>query len=467
VEGWSGYVVSGGTRCDYEPATGAFYRKVKTVAPAAGITGFTVVVDTQFLSGTTPPAWVAPRAGYNSQLVGKDYPASSQIGVTVTVFYDRRGTLRPVSNYSQIAERLVTTKRVRSEADIRVLDIGSVTKEGLPLSLSAGLLHLTGAVSYASTVKANLAATSAGIATGEQGTGAASTVSGPPSLTTVASPVSAGQLLTNGCAYACWGGTAVPGFSLSAENGLPVAGSVASPAQALLTNQTNSGITFGNSIPADYRADLLLATPTPVLVRLDPRLENLPLRSGLAGCGVGTTGAEAFLSATGYLRTTESGATGLVESCAVARATAIEFFPTTFAPHGVIRVELVRASANCLVQGAAHAATTAFDYRAVVKYFNGTDYVEAATVVPGQTESQLKPGLMIASVGGGKKLGDYVATWASVASDQVANVHSKGVAQVKVPPIVSITSQPVRAADEASVVSLSVGALSCSAEDAR
>lgn len=466
---WSGYVAAGSAaRCDYEPVTGAFYRSVKVVAAEPGIRGFTVVVDTQFLSGATPPAPVSPLSGYDTQTVGKDSPAASQIGVSVTVFYDRRGTLRPVSHYTQIAERLSTTSRVRSEADVRVLDVGSVTADKVPLTFSAGLLNLTGSVSYASTVNANLAATSAGLATGEQGGGASRTLEAPPSLTTTATAETAGVLPVGACSYACWGGTSLPGFSLSADDGLPTAGTEAGPAQVLVTDLTNSGLTFGNSV-SDYRPALDLSPP---LVRLDPSASSGS--SGLSGCAVGATGSASYLSASGYLKTTEADLTGIVESCAVARAKPVELFPTSFAPRGVVRIELERASARCSVQGSAHAASTSYDYRAVVRYFDGTDYTTAATVVPGLITDPLESVPLTTSVGGGHTLGDYISSWSALTSDKVVDVRRAGVTNVNLPGIVNIASTPVRpdatapsGLDDNSVVSLTVGALSCRAEDAR
>ena len=64
------------------------------------------MVDTQFLSSATPPLPVSPPTGtngYTNQIAGKDRPASSQIGVTVTVLYSDQGTAKPVTTYTQIA----------------------------------------------------------------------------------------------------------------------------------------------------------------------------------------------------------------------------------------------------------------------------------------------------------------------------------------------------------------------------
>lgn len=473
--GWTGYVAAGSaSRCDYEPANGAFFRTVKTIPASAGTTAFTLVVDTQFLSGATPPVPVSPLSGYNTGAVGKDSPASSQIGVTVTVLYDRRGTLRPVSSYTQIAERLRATTRVRSEADVRVLDLGTVTKEKIPLSLSAGLLDLAGSVSYASTVGANLAATSAGLATGEQDAGASATLQAPPSRTTTLNNAGAGSLSTFGCLYACWGGTSIPAISLSADQGLPLAGSPTSPAQVLLTDLGQGGLGFGAGAADTYRPALDLVAP---LVRMHPDAAAVP--SGIsAGCVPGPTGPSAYLSGSGYLRATDSDDSEEVESCVVARAATLELFPTGFAPHGVLQLELTGASAGCLVAGSGHTASTSYDYKAVVRYYDGNpdggDYTVAANIAKGATSDPLEGVPLTTSIGGDRKLGDYIASWSSLTTDQVLDTAAAGAAQVKLPGVLKIVSQPVRpdatvtsGLDEGSVVSLTLGALSCRAEDAR
>jgi hypothetical protein len=144
----------------------------------------------------------------------------------------------------------------------------------------------------------------------------------------------------------------------------------------------------------------------------------------------------------------------------------VVLFPTSFAPKGVVRVELEHASARCRVQGNAHTASTSYDYRAVVKHFNGVDYTTAATVVPGMVDDPLEAIDLSVSVGGGKTLDEYVASWSALTADKVVDERSSGVTQVKLPGIVKIASESLRA-DDGSVVSLTLGALGCRAEDAR
>ena len=453
---WRGYVDPGGARCAYEPA-GAFYRFVYTTS--AGSAAFTVVVDTQFLTGATPPQPVVPRAGYNTQSTGNDSPSSSQIGVTVTALYRNRGTLRPVSTYTQLADQPIATTRVRAEAHVTALDSGSVSLTNGAVSLSAGLVNLVGSLTYASTAQANLSAVSAGQATGLQASGAVASASAPPSVAGATTPATEGWLTSSSCPFACWGGSSAVRAALSSDNALPNAGSQSAPMQALVTDKTRNGISFGNSQPSDYVATLHLVPPL-VQVATDASAGD----SGIsAGCVGGGPGAASFISGGGYLATTATA----VDSCAVARTSVISIFPTSFAPKGVVQVELKRASARCLVQGTSHAATTSVDYEAAVRYWKeGAGYQDAGTITSGMSNDPLDSVDLTTVVEGAKTLGTYIASWSALTSSEVTAVATGGVAKAALPGVVTISSQPVRA-DAPSVVSITIGALNCSDEDRR
>jgi len=471
---WGGYVAETGARCAYEPAVGVFYRTVRQVPAANGIAGFTVVVGTQFLSGTTPPQPVTPAAGYDTQTTAGGRPASHQIGVTVTVLYADRATLRPTSTFTQISNQLPATTRVRAEAGATALQVGSVTLNNGPVSLSSGLLNLTGSLTYASTVTANVSGVSAGLATGQTSTATSETVTAPPTTTATVKAPGAGSLGTTGCEIACWGSTQLALPQLSAAQGLPNAGAAATPVQALLTDIVNSGVSFGNSPSTDYRPGLKL---TPPLVKVDPNAVSAA--SGIAsGCALGTTGTSSYSTASGYLRTTEVAAAtepSVVDACVVARSSSVSLFPTDFAPRGVVLVELQRAVARCRVETTAHNASTSYDYEAVVKYWDGSTYQTAGTVTPATTTDPLD-GIELATtaVGGSKFLGDYIASWSALTGPEVTATAAGGQANLKLPGIITISTQPVRndataadGLDATSVVSLTVGALNCSAVDAR
>ena len=454
-----------------------FYRVVR---PG---TDFTVVIDTQFLSDATPPAGTAPQpvpppTNYNSfpTQTGEDsQPASRQIGITVTVLYRDRTTVRSVSSYTQIADRPVTDVRVRAEANVTALEVGSETTQGAPLSLTAGILDLAGSLNFTSTVNANLVATSASLATGAQGIGASASRAAPPSSSTASSPTDNGGWLDDTrCGLVCWGGTRVDVAPMSAANGLPLAGSQTTPMQALITAKGgHDGMSFNNSPATEYRPLLQL---TPPLLRLDTNAVLVP--SGItADCVPGGSGTPAYVAAGGYLLTTpvtDPVRPGTVESCATARTSSISLFPTDFAVDGVIVVELTRATARCTVSGAAHNASTRYDYSAVVKYWNGTAYQAVATIVPGMTSDPLEAVPLTSPVGGGHKLGDYIASWSALMSSEVTTTATGGVAEVTLPGVVTIASQPLRPdlgspdlLDAASTMSVAVGALGCHAGDRR
>lgn len=471
--GWTGYVAPTATRCSYEPATGAFYRTVRQIPAAEGISAFTVVTSTQFLSESTPPAPVTPLPAYNTQSAVGGRPASSQIGATVTVLYTDRASLRPTSMSTQIARQPPLTTRVRAEAVANAVEVGSVTPAGAPVTLSAGLLSLTGSLTHASNVIANLAGTSSGLATGEKATGASKTVSAPPSLGSSVELAGAGSLGVAGCDYACWATTRVDVPDVSATAGLPLIGSPSAPAQALLTSLSNNGISFGNSPVADYRPELQLSAP---LVRLDP--EAVSASSGVsAACALGSSGTLSYVTASGYLRTTATDAetnSGTVESCAVSRTSSVSLFPTEFAPRGVLLIELRHAAVRCRVAGASHTPSVAHDYEAVVRYWDGESYETAGTISQATTTDPLESiDLATTQTGGGMTLGDYISSWSALTASEVTTSAVSGQAQVKLPGVMTLTTQPVRehatiaTGDPTSVVSLTVGALSCSAMDAR
>ena len=477
---WTGYVPADGARCSYEPQSGEMYRYV-VPHPATGtdpLAGFQVVVDTQFLSAPRSDGSsqvLAPPAGYNTQSAGNDSPVSSQIGVTVTVLYDRQGTTRPVTTYTQIADQPASAKRIDLAATATAVDIGSITAANGAESLQAGLLDLAGSLTFASTATASLTAASAGLATGEQGAGASTTVAAPSAVGIVPAPAGG---IDGTCGLACWGASQLDRGAVSATDGLPNVGSAANPMQARLTDLTNLGLSFQSGAATDYRPGLDLSGP---LARLDSGAAATA--SGVsATCAPSGTGAPALVRASGFLRTTPmTDATPTAEACAVSSASTISLFPTSFAPDGVLQVELVRATARCVVSGAGHVAgTPTFDYRVVVRRHvppaspDGTDgYVDVLTITPSLTADDLAaidPAPL--DVGGGHTLGDYVASWSALDPGTVELTAANGRSAVSLSGVLKLTSQPVRllpdgTVDPASAVSVTLGQVGCSALDAR
>ena len=156
----------------------------------------------------------------------------------------------------------------------------------------------------------------------------------------------------------------------------------------------------------------------------------------------------------------------------IGRSSAISLFPTSFAPRGVVQVELVKGVALCTVSGTAHASVATADYEAVVRYWNGSAYQTAATVTPSNVSDPLTTVPFNTAVGGGHTLGDYVASWSS---DREQDHQDAGHGPRR---RCSFRGghdrlQPVWKPDttangnSSSAVSVTLGALKCSAQDQR
>ena len=131
-----------GARCSYEPSTGAFYRSVTKIPPAPGTVGFTVVVSTQFLTGATPPQTVEPPTGptgYNSQSLdaGEATPLTPRSASRLRCCTPR-GTVHPVTSYTQLYDQPTSTLRTRAEVGATTLEIGSSTKSNGAVSAGGG-----------------------------------------------------------------------------------------------------------------------------------------------------------------------------------------------------------------------------------------------------------------------------------------------------------------------------------------
>lgn len=472
----SGFVAVDGARCAYEPPAGtAFYRVVRELAdPTMG--DHTVVVDTQFLSDETPPAAVVPDAAYDSQTTGKDNPPSNQIGVTVTVFSKRFPSRQPVTLYTQIASQPPPFTRLRVRSGVRVLEIGSATGYGtaaVPLGLSAGVLNIVGSVSTASKITLNRGAVTATRGTSLSSFGLSAVHGAPPALAAVDTSDALGEgALSEGCSLACWGASALNAVPVSSDNGLPFVWDQATvtPARAEVTGATNNGLSFGNATdPADYDPTLGFTGSPVSLVRLDTTAPRSAPPAWMC-----TSPGSAHVSGAGYVASTATD----VDTCAAASATVVELFPTASAPDGVVRIELVAASATCRVQGSTHVPTATYDYQLVIEYWDNAATPAAGykTVGPitAATATDLLAGVDLTTpVGDGKQLGNYIASWSSVTPDRVKAVTSPYTAEVNIPGIVTISTQPTLPDPDATDtidppgVSLTMGALSCYAEDRR
>jgi len=477
---WSGYVTGSTGRCPYEPATGSFYRKVEKTGD------YVLVTDTQFLdslSRVSPPALYEPRVAdrpstgripagtYDSEVGGIDTPVSAQVGVTVTAFFLNRGTLRPVSAYTQISEVVLTPTRVRGVANARALEIGGITPSGDALSVSAGDMNVAGSVARASSATVTTYAVSARRSTaGAVGTRLSAIA--PPTSTTTAPPVSAGTLTGSDCAtsYVCWGSGVLDPVTVNADGGLPTARSGTGPVEARLTAEP--GVTFRSTVGPD---DLGLVRSVALGLRAPD-----PVVGGVSGSPEVTTSAcgpsrGGLVTGRGFMQTTAA----MVDTCSEAGASTVSLFRTGFAPNGVLRLTLTSAAARCTVNKVAAEVATS-NYVLSVQYADpnagpgASPAGYSAPIVISRASNSASvgnlPNLNTTSVAPGRVLGDYIDAW-SLATPSVSITPTT--ASASVPGALTLISRPLRdradgpGLDPASTVSLTLGSVGCSAEDAR
>jgi type II secretory pathway pseudopilin PulG len=499
---WNGYVAAGGSaRCGYEP-TGALYRYVIAAGTNSVPANFAVVLDTQFVSATTPSAVVAPVSTFDTQVAGRDRTPVQQVGVTATVLFKDHAAWKPVTVYSQIASHTPATAQIKLAAAAAALEIGSAAPpvtagaDAESLSLAGGQMELTG--SLFNTSEANASLTSIGAAssvTGRQA-GASLAVSAP--YTNLVN-LNAGQGdLVSACSSICWGATVITPFVVSADNGLPRAGATGlvgliNPVQTLLPdNATRDGFRFrtGAVTLPGLSADLVTLDATPpageLLTDLVPNLVG-----GLYQCAPSLTGPTSHVTASGYLNSTDETAPSnpiTADACGAAKTNAVRILPTSTAPDGLVRIT-VRSSARCTVTGAGHTPSLSKDYRAEVEYWKWTpsllnilgivlfpghgSYVSAGVITPSTvTDPLASVSLASIPVSDTNDLGDYIESWAGLTKTGVQSATTDtavgATASLTVPALVTIQTKPVRgSADPSSAVSISAGASSCYAEDNR
>lgn len=484
---WSGYVPSSSAaRCWYEPA-GALYRTVLPGGTTAVPNGFALVIDTQFVSATVPSSLVTPIATFNTQLSGKDRAPAPQVRVTGTVLYSDHGRWRPVTAATQIAQRVPLDPQIKLQADATVLNVGSAEMLGTEsVSLTAGQLHLAGSLYDASEAEASLTAVSGANSVNGRQSGASLAVAAPYSnLITLNTGVGG---IGFGCNDSCWGATAIPPFVVAADNGLPRAGvqglgALLGPVQTMLPdNVTRDGFQFRNGATALPGLGSVIASMDATAV---PGELLHALGSVTNGCAFNVAGAGSHLGAAGYLNSTDD--TNLsypdrVDACAGGRMDVIRILPTTTAPGGLIRIT-ARAVAQCAVTTVNHSPSASADYQAEVEYWKWTPglvvagitvlpgsghYVSAGVITPTTTVDPLAAVPLATMVSDSTTLGDYIDSWSGLKASDVTRSATGHIAQVTVPALVSIQTQPVRGVgDPSSAVTLAVGSAGCYAEDNR
>jgi hypothetical protein len=485
---WTGYVPAAKRCSAYEPAAGPFYRRVDDVArPSGGV--YTVVTDTQFMDSTASspyaPQPLTPTSGYDSAREGFDKPASSELAVTVTVFYQSKNTLRLVTTYTQISEVVRSPVRVEGKANAAAITMSSTDGDDLSLSMGAGNVDLAGSLSSVSKASATLSSIAARQSSDDALGLRVGTVVAPPTATldpALADTAGGSMPSSASCLFACWGATQIERFTASADGGLPAltGGGSGDPLSPVEARGTGSALSFGKtatSSPSPYLPDLQLLAAQPIV--------NLPATSAIAPAVCGASRGGSF-TGRGYLRTTSAS----VDTCAEAASGGVALFPTTFAPDGVVRLTLNYAATRCTVNPTASTRAATYLYSFDVEYFDPeiAGYRKASTVYDSSTGSALPAESLgslrdkVVKVAAGTspelKVGSYIASWSSPASPLVAAPKTTLTsAEAALPGVVQLVSQPLRprrasqpageTIDPSSTLSLTLGAVSCFASDKR
>lgn len=480
VAAWTGYVAAASTsRCSYEPAAVAMYRKVIPAGSPELPPGFAVVLNTMFVSGATTPVVVAPAGGYDSQVAGKDHPPTYQVGVSATVIYSDRRGWKPVTYYTQMASATPAETRIKLDARATAIEVGSATTAEENITLTGGQLELNGSLSTTSQARASLS--SIGSASSIIGRRSGAALSADAPYTNLVNLNATAGDLYSGCSGPCWGATLIPPFVLSADNGLPRAGvqglpSVINPVQTLMPdNITRDGFQFRTQSPT-------LSGLVQPLVSLDavPPVGSVltNLVNGLQNCAFSLTGPVSHLTGSGFLNSTDETALTnpmSVEACGGAHTNVIRVLPTSFAPDGLIRIT-ARSAARCTVSGLNHTPAATASYRAEVEYWRWslTDallglsgrYVSAGVITPSTTTDPLSSVPLTTPVSAIRTLGDYIESWTGLIADRVTRTASGHVAETTIPALVTVLTKPV-AGEPETALSVAVGAASCRAEDNR
>ncbi|NYD57668.1 hypothetical protein BKA08_001906 [Nocardioides marinisabuli] len=485
----TGYVDADAGRCDWEP-DGAFYRVVRTTTgphPDPDLEGFVVVTATQFLDAQTPPGWKEPRPGYDTETTGSDVPASSQVGVTVTVLRDRPSDRSPVTTYTQIARSYQTRTQVRATADATALEVGvklpgPTDTDGNAVSATGALLHLDASLVASSRVDLAGAGLTASAGTGENAGTTRATGTAPPDTALTWSSSTSNDLIGTDCVVVCWGGGETSGtWTPATADGLPGIGTPTAPVGvALKTPSAGAGFALrvGMGDSPDYLPGLGVTNP---LVRM----RDGDVTSGMTGCQPSLDNGSLRLHSAGWAHTTDHRTGGGADACAATHSAEVSVLPLANGGPRVT-VQLRSAYARCQVTGPGHVANPpSYGFTADVKVYGpaSTTTPVLSRTLTSSTSSDTLPDPATVMVGD-RPLSTWIDSWSAASPGAgITTVVGDGVVRVDIPSVVSILTQPLRqrrdatgtlvvqddapVPDPQSALSVTVGSVSCSAEDHR
>jgi prepilin-type N-terminal cleavage/methylation domain-containing protein len=472
----SGYVSStSNLRGSHDPTSGAFYRVV-TASMSSPNSSYSMTVDTQFLQTTsTTAAAVSPSSSYNSATVGSDLPPTQQVGVTVTMGWTLKGTAKSYTVFTQIADtdqmkhnaaaattgQTVTAQASSSAARLATYSSGAESYIIVGVADAHGSVGTTASASGDAQGGSLDPSTASGVATV---VGATNSV-GAPADTTTSTTNSSGITLAGDttCTEGCIGSTRTDAETATVDSGLPVVTSAGTSTgvigrvlrQGSGSSRTSLGFSVGESSSLANQS-------------------TYNLTNGLFYLSDGAAGTD---DADGSaLVNTSSGTSHSVTSTATALTQRIDAIPTTFisAGTGLVEVTLTSASLSCVASASSRAATAT--YSGSIAYYgqlskNTYGYTTITFTYSNGTMTYSNgtglPSLSSVSVTNKSTLADYFTDWGLAAAPTVTTNSTTDTVTASLAPIFSLTSQPTLTTDSTSQWTLTVGNLSCTAQDAR
>lgn len=348
---------------------------------------------------------------------------------------------------SRIANSASKTPLISAQLKASAVKISGSTATGDVLQLEAGVLSADGSKSTASSASATAVGAYASLSSGLTAQGASATLTAPEDDVLATLPSESGKLLGSDCALACFGPTKLKGSaSARVSAGVPQVG-VDGATTRLEAELSRSGE------PLDRGFSYSNTDATTAAAALG--VSGLPLVSA----GTGDPGPIA--ASDGHLTAVQTGATSVTSRVAASSQT-VKIFPTTTASQGLVQVRLVSASLTC-VDGNGRGVTGGWQAQVGVHTGAGDTGYTTYTITPGGSQLPAPTGIITST---GLPLSSYVGNWSGLVGT-LASVSETATAGVSahIPAVVTILTAPTRAGDSSSVLNISIGTLSCAAED--
>ena len=458
-------LVTTGARNQGEPS-GTFYRTRFT--ESIGGTDFTQYVATQFRApGTLLP--IAPAAGYDTDSLNDQAP-SMIVGATVITTWQVGALTKRSVVFTEIGDVPPATALLTLQGRATALRVAStlLAPEKTDLVYEAGVVNLDGAVSAAPSAAVSATGASASLTPGSRITGATSSGSAPADGSKPAVTASTANLSLGGNVVVRLPRSDVEAYTYSSSANEPKIASSVTPVRA--GSYGTADMSFTNR-PNLADAALGLDDDDPVVFQ--------PFNGG-----------SLHARASGWANTT-SGASHLGQVGLSARSDIVSVLKTSFASQGLVQMQLLSSSLGCTASATAPSATPA--YTGQVRLWTYTPNDPANPVAGGvsawgpwiplsgtQATDPLAtvnltvgPGGTMVGVSGGRVvyLGEYLTSLSSQTADTLAGgstvrPNGRGI-EGSLPPMIGLTTVPLRAGEDLSSVNVELGRFSCVAEDLR